>query len=149
MTIGVFGPRVLGEEAHRREQAIVEKAAHIYGPRVTGEVVPLLEKSAATPVDKTSGPHSDQKGGADQSGEGSAAAGADKYLSVKELEQALEANPALVDPFLEQEEQRELPRSTALVKLEKAEMARPGGPRRSILDRIKALAVKLGQDSDL
>ncbi len=143
MTIGLFGPRVIGEDAYRREQAVVAKAAHIYGSRVTGEAAPNADASPPPPPPSSKGFEGDERQ------EGDAAAGADKYLSVKELESALESNPALVDVFLDQEEQRDLPRSTALVKLEKAELSRPGGPRQPILRRIKTLAGRLGQNADL
>src|SRR5690606_744246 len=36
MRIGVYGPRVVGEEEFRRQKEVVARAAQIYGPRVTG-----------------------------------------------------------------------------------------------------------------
>src|SRR5690606_40278589 len=36
MSIGLYGPRVVGDEEFRRQQEVVARAAQIYGPRVTG-----------------------------------------------------------------------------------------------------------------
>lgn len=36
MSIGLYGRRVVGEEEFRRQQEVVQQAAQIYGPRVTG-----------------------------------------------------------------------------------------------------------------
>ena len=36
MSIGLYGPRVVGDDEFRRQQEVVARAAQIYGPRVTG-----------------------------------------------------------------------------------------------------------------
>lgn len=36
MSIGLYGRRVVGDEEFRRQQEVVQQAAQIYGPRVTG-----------------------------------------------------------------------------------------------------------------
>jgi hypothetical protein len=50
MGIGTFGARIIGEEAFKKEQAIVKAHAHVYGPRVTG-FVPEPEKVAEAVLD--------------------------------------------------------------------------------------------------
>jgi hypothetical protein len=150
MTLGKYGPRVIGDEAFESEKAVVTKAADIYGPRVVDDHVEpkVAARTIQPPPDGTLSGGGD--GNTGLKAEGNAAAGADDYLSVRELDDALDANPALVDVFLEQEEQREDPRITAVKRIEKAELVRPGGARDHVLVRIKALGDRVAsQNTDL
>lgn len=153
MSIGLYGPRVVGDEEFRRQQEVVARAAQIYGPRVTGGRAEA--KTTAEPPKATASapqPAAPEAGGGD--GEPSAptniegaggdeavqiAAGADGYLSVAELRAAVTANPALVDGFLDQELARQpRPRVSALRALLEAEQTEGGARRPEIVAKIKA-----------
>lgn len=162
MSIGQFGPRVIGERQYRREQKIIQKAAHKYGRRVV-DPDEYEESGAETVTESHRLPDPDDSGSEAESdrvreqdpteiadiepreaadtedvqGE-HPAAGADRYLSVREMGAALDANPALVDVFLDPELDREAgPRKTALTAMERAEHDRAGGARQEVLDRIR------------
>lgn len=178
MTIGRYGPKVIGAEQAATEAVTVKKRAHIYGPKVGGtkEVLAKIEREAgivSQPAPDTSfaalqaerdalraeiealraakapeewsasaqlpvEPQDDSDGGGAEE-EIQAAAGADKYLSTRELDAAVKANPALVDGLLEMELAREpQPRPTALKSLLAAETSEAGGKRAEVVARINA-----------
>jgi len=136
MRIGVYGPRVVGEEEFRRQKEVVARAAQIYGPRVTGGRAEA-KTTAEPPKATASAPTSIEGAGGDE--EVQAAAGADGYLSVAEVRAAVTANPALVDVFLERELARQpKPRPSALRALLDTEQSEDGARRPEIVAKIKA-----------
>ena len=138
MRIGVYGPRVVGEEEFRRQKEVVARAAQIYGPRVTGGRAEAKTTAEAGGGDgEPSEPTSIEGAGGDEAVQ--AAAGADGYLSVAELRAAVTANPALVDVFLERELARQpKPRVYALRVLLDTEQSEDGARRPEIVAKIKA-----------
>lgn len=136
MTIGIYGRRVIGDEAYERERVIVQKQAMIYGPRVTGLIDEPKPQQPVDPVKAESAETAPTSGKADETAN---AAGADNYLSVRELDAAVKANPALVDDFLALELKREpFPRATALKSLLAAETSEAGQKRPEVVAKIEA-----------
>jgi hypothetical protein len=123
---GYFGKGVIGEEQYKKEQEAVAEGASVFGPGVLG--------LHADPVNKP-GP------GVTGTSDAEPAAGPPEVvsLSIKELEDALEANAALVDKFLNAELARPGGvRKGALDALEVAESLRPEGAREDVLAQIAA-----------
>jgi hypothetical protein len=123
---GYFGPGVVGKEIYDAEQAVVEAGANIFGPGVTG--IGLKNQAVNQP-------------GHGVTGEGvkTPPPAEPPSLSIRELTEALEANPGLVDDFFAAEKKRPGgPRKGALQALEVAESLRPGGPREEVLVEIAA-----------
>jgi hypothetical protein len=125
---GYYGPGVIGPERYKEEQALIEKGANIFGPGVTGLGLPNQAVNVAGP------------GVTGQTDVAPTAAVPEVVsLSIKELEEALEANVALVDKFLTAELARPGGvRKGALDALEVAESLRPDGAREDVLAQIAA-----------
>jgi hypothetical protein len=124
---GYWGKGVIGEEQYKKEQEAVAEGASVFGPGVLG--------LHADPVNKA-GP-----GVTGQAGQDAEPPKAPEVprLSIKELEAALEENPALVDTFLEAELARpDGVRKGALEAIEIAESLRPEGSREEVLSKIAA-----------
>ena len=124
---GYFGKGVIGEEQYKKEQEMVAEGASVFGPGVLG----LKAEAVNKPGPGVTGQQVD--------------AGTEPKpvelprLSVKELEAALEENPALVDTFLEAEFARpDGVRKGALEAIEIAESLRPEGSREEVLSKIAA-----------
>ena len=125
---GYFGRGVIGDEQYKKEQEAVAEGSSVFGPGVLG--------LQAEPVNKA-GP-----GVTGQAGQDADTPPAGKpvpSLSIKELEAALEENPALVDTLLNAELARpDGARKGALDALELAEIDRPDGGREDVLAQLAA-----------
>lgn len=160
---GVYGKRVIGKDQREIEAEIVRTSADIYGPRVVGDGKPAKAEhtvavtenpqTAASPPGQRQ-PHSnppvqegkdakldENKPPITTKGEGNVvreAAGADAYLSVKELIAALDENPAALDRFIRAEFRREGGvRKPAIRKFLQVESEREGGPRADVVQQIE------------
>jgi hypothetical protein len=120
MSIGIFGPGVIGQVQFDAEQKIVKAEAVVYGPAVTGIDMKAELAAAHSALDNAYG-----------------AAGADNQMSAKEVAAALTRNPALVDELLESELARNDVRKTVLRALLEAELQREGGPRAEITGKVE------------
>lgn len=164
---GVYGKRVIGEDQREIEATIVRTSANKYGPRVVGDGKPVKAEhtvvvtenpqTAASPPGERQ-PHSnppvqqgrdakldENKPPITTKGEGNVvrqAAGADAYLSTRELAAALDENPASLDRFIRAEFRREGGiRKTAIRTFLKVEGERRGGPRPDVVQQLEG-AVK-------
>ena len=155
-----FGKRVLGETLHAA-QAAAKKAKRAkgigLGKRVTGGASPAAAKEADEPeirlvttTEPTEPSQADVQDGTDsgaEGGEGSEGGeGGERSeeatevvtMSIAEIEDALQENPAAFDSIFEAEMNRPegAPRKGALRLLLKVEQAREGGARPEIVKEI-------------
>lgn len=123
-----YGPRVLGQERYEAQQRIVENAADRYGPRVTGHLTkaPVAPEVEPAPVVPPTEPPTTEPA----------------QLSLRKLELALEANPALLDELFEAEQARPDPRKGAYRLMLEVEAAQ-AKPRHETLERIRAALAAL------
>jgi hypothetical protein len=121
---GYFGHGVVGKDLHAKEQAAIKDGGDIFGPGVTGVGLPNQAVNKAGPG---------------VVGAPAAPPPVAPMLSIKDLEEALNASPLLVDTFLAVELDRPGgPRKGALAALETAEHLRTDGPREDVLAQIAA-----------
>jgi hypothetical protein len=118
---GYWGRGVIGEEQYKKEQEAVAEGSSVFGPGVLG--------LRADAVNKAGPGVTDQAPEATESTADAAKSTEAPSLSIKELEAALEENPALVDTLLT------------------AELARPGGPRKGALEALE-VAESLGRNRE-
>lgn len=142
-----FGKRVLGEEAHKRQQKSFAEAkarAFAYGPRVTG--IPRAKRAAAAPAKPgdskpATGQGAPEGGAGAGTDKGAGSAGQARVLSLKEMEKALGAEPAeqLLDELIAAEFERPEgePRKGALRLLLAAEQARGDAARPTVVADLK------------
>jgi hypothetical protein len=106
--LSMFGPGVIGEEAHAANQKLVSELRHHFGPGVVGEEAPVEAAPAAS--------------------EPEAVKGLD--LSITEMEKQLGANDALFEEFFLGEMARPLPRKGAMRLLLDHQLALPESNRK-------------------
>jgi len=124
---GYFGRGVIGDEQYKKEQEAVAEGSSVFGPGVLGLQAEAVNK-AGPGVTGQAGQVAEPPKGPEV-----------PRLSIKELEAALEENPALVDTFLEAELARpDGVRKGALEVIEIAESFRDGGAREEVLAKIAA-----------
>lgn len=122
---GYFGRGVIGDEQYEKEKTQTDEGSAVFGPGVLGLKADAVNKP---------GP-----GVTGQAGQDLPPPVELPRLSIKELETALEENPALVDTLLDAEFTRpDGTRKGALQALEIAETLRPDGARQEILSKIAA-----------
>jgi hypothetical protein len=124
----MFGPSVIGDKKFKEQQEQVEKAAHIYGPRVTG-IDPDAEPEVVEEVEEQDGEQDEQdfaKSDFDN-------------LTVADVRSALAGNAAMVDPLLDAELAREKPRKSALKSILEAENGREPAPRVATVQKIEEI----------
>jgi len=122
----MFGPGVIGEEKFKEQQQIAAKAAHIYGPRVTGDFGPKVEQPEPEVVEEEQ----------DEAPDYAVSNFGD--MTVADVRSALAGNVAMVDPLLDAELAREKPRKSALKSILEAENTREPDPRTAKVKEIEA-----------
>jgi len=124
---GYFGHGVIGKEQYEKEKLQTDEGSAVFGPGVLGLAADAVNKPGPGVAGQEVKPE-DVPPTPDQ-----------PRLSIKELEEALEENPALVDKLLDAEFARpEGVRKGALQAIEIAESLRPDGPREDVLQKIAA-----------
>lgn len=133
MSISDFGPLVVGEVVHAREQAKIKSASNKFGPLVVDAPTEATNDAAAPAARE-----GEAEGGAKSEGTApvNPDTNGDNYLSVAELIRALGDNAELVDVYFPAELAREKPRKSAFAALLAAEQNRPGGERAEVVATI-------------
>lgn len=87
MGVNHFGPSVIGQEAYEENRKIEERGAHIFGPGVLDAAPPSAPAAGSEEAELLTNDGKDQ------------APPAHNAMSIPQLEEALEANPADFDRF--------------------------------------------------
>lgn len=129
----MFGPSIIGEEKFKEEQQRQKKAAHIYGPRVTGDFGPSVAE-----------PEPEPEVASDDDEQPDYRVGGFEDMTVADVRSALAGNAAMVDPLLDAELARDKPRKSALKSILEAEEGREPEPRVAKVQEIEEALEELG-----
>ena len=116
----MFGPRVIGEEAFKAAESVVDLGANLFGPRVVGTSPAAAEAAEVEPLEGVTVDPAE-----------------DEQYRVAQIREMLADNPAHVDLLMDLESRRPLPRVSALAALREAEAI--NGDRPEVLVKLDGL----------